>query len=57
MNFRKEYNIPMTNHDILGPFFLSCLMSLIPAKYDISKLNDKKSFFKDDGIIGQGFVV
>jgi hypothetical protein len=46
----------MSNHDIAGPFFLSTLMKLIPAVYDLSKLNDKKTPFKDDGILKKGFV-
>lgn len=37
----------MSNHDILPGFFLNCLMKLIPAKYDLTKLNDKKMFFKE----------
>jgi hypothetical protein len=47
----------MSNHDIMGPFFLNCLIKLIPGTYDLTKLNDKKTFFKDEGIIHQGFVV
>jgi hypothetical protein len=37
----------MSNHDISGPFFLSCLIKLLPGVYDLTKLNDKKIFFKD----------
>jgi hypothetical protein len=37
----------MSNNDILGPFFLNCLIKLLPGKYDLSKLNDKKAFFKE----------
>ncbi len=37
----------MSHHDIAGPFFLSCLIKLIPARYDLTKLNDQKVFFKD----------
>jgi hypothetical protein len=47
----------MSNHDIVGGFFLNCLMSLVPARYDLTKINDKKTFFKDEGIILKGFVV
>ena len=47
----------MSNHDIIGPFFLNCLMKIIPGNYDVSKLNNKKVFFKDDSIIGKGFVI
>ncbi len=47
----------MSNHDILGRYFLNCLMKIIPGSYDLSKLDDKKVFFKDDGIIGKGFIV
>lgn len=47
----------MSNHDIIGPYFLSCLMSYFPAKYDLSKLNRKKNFFKDEGIVAKGFLI
>jgi hypothetical protein len=56
LKFKKEYTISMSHHDIAGPFFLNCLMKLIPARYDLTKLNDKKVFFKDEGILGKGFV-
>lgn len=54
----------MSNHDIsgmflfifIGTFYLNCLIKLIPGKYDLTKLNDKKIFFKDDSIINKGFV-
>lgn len=47
----------MSNHDIIGPFLLSSVMGLLPAKYDLSKIDRKKVFFKDDGIITKGFVI
>ena len=46
----------MSHHDIAGPFFLNSLMKLMPGKYDLTKLNDKKVFFKDEGILTKGFV-
>lgn len=56
IRFRKEFNIPMSHHDISGPFFLSSLMKIIPGVYDLSKLNDKKIPFKDEAILNKGFV-
>jgi hypothetical protein len=47
----------MSNHDILGPFFLNCLMKILPGSYDISKINQKKTFFKDDDILAKGFII
>jgi hypothetical protein len=47
----------MSNHDIIGPFLLDCVMGLLPAKYDLSKLDRKRVFFKDDNILAKGFVV
>ena len=47
----------MSNHDIIGPFLLNCVMRLLPAKYDLSKLDRKRVFFKDDNILAKGFVV
>jgi hypothetical protein len=47
----------MSNNDILGAFFLSCLMKIIPATYDLGRLKMNKIFFKEDDIIGKGFVV
>lgn len=47
----------MSNHDISGPFFLNSLMKIIPGSYDLGRINQKKTFFKDDGIVGKGFVV
>jgi hypothetical protein len=32
-------------------------MGLLPAKYDLSKLDRKRVFFKDDNILAKGFVV
>ena len=56
LKFKKDYNIAMSHHDIAGPFFLNSLIKLIPAKYDLTKLNDKKVFFRDEGILAKGFV-
>lgn len=56
LKFKKEYNLAMSHHEIAGPFFLNSLMKLIPAKYDLTKLNDNKVFFKDEGILARGFV-
>lgn len=57
VNFRKEYGIPMSNSDVLGPFFLNCLMKVIPGKYDLDRVNMKKVMFKEDDILGRGFIV
>lgn len=46
----------MSNHDIAGPFFLNSLIKILPGVYDLTKLNDKKIFFREDGIINKGFV-
>lgn len=46
----------MSHHDIAGPFFLNSLIKLIPARYDLTKLNDKKVYFKDEGLLTKGFV-
>lgn len=56
LKFRKEYNSAMSNHDIVGSFFLNSMMKLIPGKYDLTKLNDQKVFFKDDSILAKGFI-
>jgi hypothetical protein len=47
----------MSNNDILGAYFLNCLMKIIPARYDLGRLDMSKVLFKEDGIIGKGFVV
>jgi hypothetical protein len=47
----------MSNHDIVGPFFLNCIMKLIPGTYNLDKVNYKKIMFKDDDILSKGFVV
>lgn len=46
----------MTHQDLAGAFLLHTLTKLIPGRYDLTKLNDKKSFFRDDGILNKGFV-
>lgn len=54
--FRKKWGFSVNTHEILGPFFLSCIMTLIPAEYDIKRLNKDKIIFEDANIIGEGFV-
>lgn len=56
LRFRKEFNFAMSHHDLSGAFLLHTLTKLIPGVYDLTKLNDKKVFFRDDGIINKGFV-
>ncbi len=46
INFRKEYGIPMSKSDILGTFFINCLMKMIPGQYDLGKVNMNKTIFK-----------
>jgi hypothetical protein len=41
----------MNTHELLGGFLLSCLMTLISAKYNLGAINKEKTIFKDQGII------
>lgn len=56
VNFRKKWGFSINTHEIIGPYFLSCLMTLIPARYDITKLNKNKKIFEETNIIGENFV-
>lgn len=46
----------MTHHDLSGAFLLHTLMKIIPGVYDLTKLNDKKLYFRDEGVVNKGFV-
>ena len=41
---------------MLGTFFLNCLMKIIPGMYDLGRVNLNKVIFKEDNIIGKGFL-
>lgn len=41
---------------MLGTFFLNCLMKIIPGRYDLERVNLNKVIFKEDNIIGKGFL-
>lgn len=56
MEYRNLYGTSMNTHELLGGFLLSCLMALINADYNMKYLNKEKIIFKDQGIIGKGFV-
>ncbi len=47
----------MSNNDILGPFFLNCLMLLLKVEFDLEKINMTKTMFKDENVVMNGFVV
>lgn len=35
LTFRRNYGVAMNTHEIVGGFFLSCVMSLVKADYNI----------------------
>ncbi len=47
----------MSNNEIVAGFLLNSMMKLIPALYDIRKLNKNKKIFQEEGIISKGFVI
>ena len=49
--FRNLYGFSLNAHEIVGGFLLSCLMTLMPGKYDTSKINKEKVIFEDEDII------
>ena len=56
VQFRKKYNFSLNSHELEGGFFLSCLMTLISADYDLNKLYKEKIIFQDQNIIEEGFI-
>ena len=52
MAFRNQYGISLSTHELEGGFFLGCLMTLIPADYDLNLINKRKVIFQDSDIIG-----
>ena len=54
--FRNNFGISLSTHELEGGFFLSCLMTLIPAEYDLKCLNKNKVIFQDSEVIKEGFV-
>ena len=56
MKFRSLYGNSLNAHELIGGFLLSCLLTLIRAEYDLSKIDKEKTIFKDQGIIKKGFV-
>lgn len=56
LKYRSLYGTPLNAHELIGGFLLSCLITLIRAHYDLSKIDKEKVIFKDQGIIRKGFV-
>lgn len=56
VQFRKKYNFSLNSHELEGGFFLSCLMTLISADYDLKKIYKEKIIFQDQNIIEEGFI-
>lgn len=54
--FQSEQGEPISVHDLHGGFFLSCLLTLVSAQYDMQALSKHKNIFVDEGIISAGFV-
>ena len=43
--FKRKYSIVLNHKEIIPGFFLNSIMQLIPAQYDISKINKNKKIF------------
>jgi hypothetical protein len=54
--FRKKYNLSLTQKELLPGFFFNSIMELIPATYDLTKINRRKYIFEEPKIIEPGFV-
>lgn len=57
VKFKKTFGVAFNNNEILGGFFLNSLIKLLRVNCDMSKLNRSKKIFKEEGIIGPGFVI
>lgn len=56
LKYRSLHGQSLNAHELVGGFLLSCLITLISAEYDLTKINKEKAIFKDQGIIMKGFV-
>lgn len=50
------YGTTINTHELIGGFLLSCIITLIPGRYNIDLIDKQKTIFKDQGIINKGFV-
>ena len=57
LRFKKQFASPITNTELIPGFFLNSLIKLLRIQPDITKLNKAKKPFREEGVIGQGFVV
>ena len=54
--FKRKYNVSLSHQELLPKFFFRSLMELLPADYNIDKINMNRTIFKDKNIIERGFV-
>ena len=57
LKFKKQYGCPITNSELIPGFFLNSLIKLLRVRVDMSKFNRGKKVFKEEGIVGAGFVM
>ena len=57
LSFKRQYSSPISNSEIIPGFFLNSLIKLLRLKVDTTKLNKTRKVFKEEGVIGNGFVV
>lgn len=57
IRFKKQYGTPLSNNELIGGFFLNSLIKLLRLTCDPAKLNKAKKIFKEEGIVGPGFIV
>lgn len=49
--FQSDHGEAISTHDLEAGFFLSCLISIIPARYNLKALSREKKIFFDEEIL------
>lgn len=57
VKFKKTFGMPMNNSEIVPGIFLNSIIKLLRVRVDMNKFAKNKKVFKEEGIVGQGFVV